>query len=157
MPPVISTPADLFTAHHRRFLAVASRILHNQEDAEDTVQDAFLDICQSWGQCRSETAVHWATAIVHNRALDALRKRRASCRIPAGMCQPITELLEPSIPSHEREIVARLVVVRALDLAHLSQRQAEALRDWAEGGMDGDHATKMNAFHARVKVRAVIG
>ncbi len=37
---------DLYYAYRKQMLLVATRILHNAEDAEDAVQDALLGICQ---------------------------------------------------------------------------------------------------------------
>jgi RNA polymerase sigma-70 factor (ECF subfamily) len=63
--------------HCGRMLAVARRILHNDEDANDAVQDAFLSafkgISRFEGQSRLAT---WLHRIVVNAALGRLRSRQ---------------------------------------------------------------------------------
>lgn len=66
----------LFERYERRMLLIASRILRNQQDAEDAVQQAFthafvhLDAFQ--GDARFST---WLTRITINESLQLLRKR----------------------------------------------------------------------------------
>jgi RNA polymerase sigma-70 factor, ECF subfamily len=67
----------LFQRYERRMLLIANRILRNQQDAEDAVQQAFthafvhLDAFQ--GDARFST---WLTRIAINESLQLLRKRR---------------------------------------------------------------------------------
>ena len=67
----------LFERYERRMLLIAKRILRNQQDAEDSVQQAFihafvhLDAFQ--GDARFST---WLTRITINESLQSLRKRR---------------------------------------------------------------------------------
>lgn len=67
----------LARAHGPRLLAVARRLLRNEEDARDAVQDAFLGALRSLeafeGQARVST---WLHRIVVNAALMKLRSRR---------------------------------------------------------------------------------
>jgi RNA polymerase sigma-70 factor, ECF subfamily len=67
----------LFQRYEHRMLLIANRILRNQQDAEDAVQQAFthafvrLDAFQ--GDARFST---WLTRITINESLQLLRKRR---------------------------------------------------------------------------------
>lgn len=67
----------LFQRYERRMLLIANRIVRNQQDAEDAVQQAFahafvrLDAFQ--GDARFST---WLTRITINESLQLLRKRR---------------------------------------------------------------------------------
>jgi RNA polymerase sigma-70 factor, ECF subfamily len=69
--------AILFERYERRMLVISNRILRNQQDAEDAVQQAFahafvrLDAFQ--GDARFST---WLTRITINESLQSLRKRR---------------------------------------------------------------------------------
>jgi RNA polymerase sigma-70 factor (ECF subfamily) len=57
--------------------AVASRMLGNEEDARDAVQDAFLAAFRSVGRFRGESRIStWLHRIVVNAALVRLRSRR---------------------------------------------------------------------------------
>lgn len=71
-----------------RMLAVARRLLGNEEDARDAVQDAFASAFRSIGSFAGEARIStWLHRIVVNAALMKLRTRR---RKPE---RPIDELL----------------------------------------------------------------
>ena len=65
----------LYEATAPSLLGVALRILRDRGRAEDAVQDAFVNVWQRAGSYRESagTPLGWLTAIVRNRALDALR------------------------------------------------------------------------------------
>ena len=65
----------LYEATAPSLLGVALRILKDRGRAEDAVQDAFVNVWQRAGSYRESagTPLGWLTAIVRNRALDALR------------------------------------------------------------------------------------
>ena len=65
----------LYEATAPSLLGVALRILKDRGRAEDAVQDAFVNVWQRAGSYREAagTPLGWLTAIVRNRALDALR------------------------------------------------------------------------------------
>ena len=74
---------ECFLKSHKRFVRIAYRILGNNEDAEDAVQDAVLSACRHLssfeGRCAPTT---WLTRIVMNAALMLRRKRKnAACWI----------------------------------------------------------------------------
>jgi RNA polymerase sigma-70 factor (ECF subfamily) len=65
----------LYDRYHRYVYALAYRMLHDSQAAEDIVQDAFLSI---WRKASSYKAQHgsvhsWIQAIVHHRAIDKVR------------------------------------------------------------------------------------
>ena len=63
-------------------LAVAQRILRSAPEAQDVLQDAFVEAWRNASQfdARRGTAVAWLIAITRSRALDRLRARAASDR-----------------------------------------------------------------------------
>ncbi len=67
---------ELVRAYAGRLMAVAQRILENEADAADAVQDAFLALLRSLegfrGNCRIST---WLHRVVTNAALMRLRSR----------------------------------------------------------------------------------
>jgi RNA polymerase sigma-70 factor (ECF subfamily) len=69
--------AELVREHSGRFLAVARRIVSNEDDARDAVQDAFLSAFRALpsfeGQARLAT---WLHRIVVNASLMKLRRRQ---------------------------------------------------------------------------------
>src|SRR5262245_65193359 len=79
---------EMVRSHLPRMLATARRVLGNEEDARDAVQDAFLSAFRALnsfeGQSRLST---WLHRIAVNAALMKLRSKR---RRPE---RPITDLL----------------------------------------------------------------
>jgi RNA polymerase sigma-70 factor (ECF subfamily) len=63
--------------NYNRLLIVARRILGNEEDASDAVQDAFLSAFKSMSQFKGHSRLGtWLHRIVVNAALGRLRKRQ---------------------------------------------------------------------------------
>lgn len=68
----------LYEATVQRLLAVALRLLDDRAAAEDVVQDVFITVWTRAAQL-PELRAHplaWLTAMVRNRAIDVLRRRR---------------------------------------------------------------------------------
>lgn len=68
---------ELVRLHGPRMLAVAARYVSVPADAEDVLQDAFLDVVRSIARFRRASSLEtWLHRIVVNRALMRLRSRR---------------------------------------------------------------------------------
>jgi RNA polymerase sigma-70 factor (ECF subfamily) len=68
---------EMLRAHTGRLLAVTRRLLGNEEDARDAVQDAFLSAFRSIDRFDGEAALGtWLHRIAVNAALTKLRTRR---------------------------------------------------------------------------------
>jgi RNA polymerase sigma-70 factor (ECF subfamily) len=68
---------ELLRTHTGRLLAVARRLLGNEEDARDAVQDAFLSAFRSLDRFDGQAALGtWLHRIAVNAALTRLRSRR---------------------------------------------------------------------------------
>lgn len=68
---------ELFHAHEARVYRLALTILHNQQDAEDAVQDVFIRIFERIGSYKADAAFQtWLTTIVVNACRDKLRRRK---------------------------------------------------------------------------------
>ncbi len=79
---------DLVRRHGPRLLAAARRILRNEDEARDALQDAFLQAFRAFDGFRGESAVQtWLHRILVNACLMRLRSRR---RRPE---EPIEDLL----------------------------------------------------------------
>jgi RNA polymerase sigma-70 factor (ECF subfamily) len=69
--------AECVAAHCGRLLAVARRIVGNEEDARDAVQDAFLSAFKEIGRFQEQSSLGtWLHRIVVNAALHRLRTRK---------------------------------------------------------------------------------
>ncbi len=68
---------ELVNHYHTRMLRTAMRILGNESEAEDAVQQAFLGAYQNLDKFRGDSAFStWMTRITMNEALGIVRKRR---------------------------------------------------------------------------------
>jgi RNA polymerase sigma-70 factor (ECF subfamily) len=71
---------DLTSAH---LFGVALRFLRSRAAAEETLQDAYINVWQQAGTYASglSTPMTWLMSIVRNKALDRLRKARAETEL----------------------------------------------------------------------------
>jgi RNA polymerase sigma-70 factor (ECF subfamily) len=76
----------LYTRVAPRAMAIAIRVLKDRAEAEDVVQDTFVDLWRRAAQFDpSRGAVQaWVLTMTRNRALDRLRARQSSARAVAG-------------------------------------------------------------------------
>jgi RNA polymerase sigma-70 factor, ECF subfamily len=165
---------EMVRRHLPRMLATARRVLGNEEDARDAIQDAFLSAFRALdsfeGQSRLST---WLHRIAVNAALMKLRSKR---RRPE---RPITDLLprftedghqaEPAAPwpGALQMLVAeetRAAVRQAIDQLPEGYRTVLVLRDIE--GMDteetarqlevGEGVVKTRLHRARQALRALL-
>jgi RNA polymerase sigma-70 factor (ECF subfamily) len=72
---------ELVTRYDRKLLRVAQHIIHNLEDAQDVVQEAFLKAFQKLGDFRGDSKFStWIFRIVVNQSLMELRKQKTKQR-----------------------------------------------------------------------------
>ena len=77
-------------AHAPRMLRIARRILGNEEDARDAVQDAFVSLVRSIADFHAESKLAtWIHRVTVNAALMKLRSRQRA---------PEEESIEPLLP-----------------------------------------------------------
>jgi RNA polymerase sigma-70 factor (ECF subfamily) len=97
---------ELVRAYSSRLLAVARRIVGNEEDAREVVQEAFLSAFKALGRFHGDAKLStWLHRIVVNTALMRLRRRK---RKPE-------ESIEPLLPAFQSD-------------GHFAERYS----DWAE-------------------------
>jgi RNA polymerase sigma-70 factor (ECF subfamily) len=77
--------AEMVNRHERRILRLAQKITRNQEDAEEVVQDSFMQVfAHLEGFQRNCKFSTWLTKIAINAALMKIRRRR-SCDVSLDM------------------------------------------------------------------------
>jgi RNA polymerase sigma-70 factor (ECF subfamily) len=131
---------QLLATERPRAMAAALRVLHNPDDAEDAVQDAFLKIWHALPAFEGRSAFStWVHRIVTNASLDVMRKSAARAEIvehPELKPEVTAETWEPAndetpesaLADREIETLVRLAVAALPD----PHRQAVELREFED-------------------------
>jgi RNA polymerase sigma-70 factor (ECF subfamily) len=126
---------ELYDRYRTMAYSIALRITADPTAAEDVVQDAFLGAWRNaarYAEGRGSVKT-WLLAIVHHRAVDAVRRRRPTTDLPERDEVPPSSL---TIPDVWAEVAGRLdrEEVRAA-LGSISDVQREALELAYFGGL----------------------
>src|SRR3954469_18329687 len=126
---------DLYDRYKTMAYSIAYRITNDATLAEDVVQEAFLGVWRNatrYVEGRGSVKT-WLLSIVHYRAIDAVRRRRATVDLPERDDAPPPALRLPDVWG---EVASNLDAdeVRAA-LASLSDVQREALELAYFGGL----------------------
>ena len=124
---------DSLTALHQRYsgvlLATAFRVLNNMRDAEEVVQEAFVQIWEkaSIYDARRGKPLTWAMTLTRNKAIDRLRRVQRRNRLhddietEAQIWDKVAERdSSDEAMSHERQAIVRSAVIQLSD----AQRRA---------------------------------
>ena len=138
------TVESLYNEHRGAAFALAYRMLGERCMAEDVVQEAFLNIWRSGARYeRARGSVRtWLLGIVHNRAIDALRRsfvherRRAS---DEGLEETLEtgELTDVEAARHEEAATVRAA------LGHLPSEQSQVIELAYFGGFTHTEIAEM--------------
>jgi RNA polymerase sigma-70 factor (ECF subfamily) len=152
---------DLIRPHERSVYAMALSMLHNEADAEDAAQEAFLKAFRSLANFRRESKFStWLISITLNEARSRLRSKKTmkmeSLDEPPEDQGPITPALLRDwreIPSEalERKEIRQLLQQAITDLP-LIYREVFLLRDVEELSVN-QSAQALGISIASVKVR----
>ena len=155
---------ELHNRHRERMFRVAHRITRHREDAQDAVQECFLNayvhLKNFEGRARFST---WLSRIASNAALMKVRKNRVSREVGVEDAADAVELSD-SVPNPE-EICARTEQKAALrdaiaklrpalrNVVELHDLQEHSLHETAEALGISVTAAKGRLFHARATLR----
>ena len=157
---------ELCERHIKQIFRVTLRIMRNREDAEDAVQDCFLNafvhLKDFDGRSRFAT---WLTRIAINAALMKLRKNRGVQEVPMDEPNPSFEFVaqrefrdaapdpEESCSARERSEILNTAILGlrppARRVVELHQLQEHSLRETAQILGISTAAAKARMFHAR--------
>jgi len=153
---------ELVRRYNSRLLRIAQRVTRNHEDAQDAVQDAFLNAFQKLSTFQENSAFStWLIRITINESLTKLRKQRAKrelsmdcdfreeanflpLEIPDGAANPEDRLLASEI---------REILVKTLQMVRPALRMVFVLHDMEGFSLD-QTAEALDLRQSAVKARS---
>lgn len=127
--------AEFYDRHSTLMFSVASRILSDAGEAEDVVQEAFLQIWEKAEKFNPELgkAASWAAILVRNKAIDRIRasQRRSRLAEEAGVefsvIAEVNDTANETIHGHDKAKLIQSAIVElpaeqrsAIELAYFS-------------------------------------
>jgi RNA polymerase sigma-70 factor (ECF subfamily) len=163
---------ELVFRHERRVFAVAQRITHNREDAEDVVQDSFHKAFRHLDDFQEKSLFStWLTRIAMNEAFMLLRRRRGVLEVltdsPDDGVKSVSAAFVDQSPSPEescwlrerRELLTEAInrlgpkIRRTIQLRDIEGRSAEETAQILGTSIG---AVKARLFHGRRKLRGTV-
>lgn len=152
--------AELYDRHGRALFSLAFRILRDQTDAEEVVQDVFV---QAWRQAaRYDTGrgpvVAWLLMLTRSRAIDRLRQRRGLPPMRDDDVSALRDVADAGTPVDWQLLSAEQVraLRAALDELPVAQRTAIELAFY-EGLTHAEVAERLEQPLGTVKTRIRLG
>jgi RNA polymerase sigma-70 factor (ECF subfamily) len=146
----------LYEKHASRVLAVALRVLRSRADAEEVVQETFLEIWRRSPEYdpRRGTPLAWMSTIGRTRAIDRLRSRGARERTLSLVAPPVATTPSPQAAAEAGELEARV----QLALKGLPSEQRRVLElAYFEGLSHSEIAKETGDALGTVKTRVRLG
>jgi RNA polymerase sigma-70 factor, ECF subfamily len=158
---------ELCERHMKRVFGVTRRIIRNREDAEDAVQECFLNafVHLKHFEGRSQFA-SWLTRIAINAALMKLRKNRRAREVPMdepnSLSEPVAQREvrhhapdpEQSCSLRERKRILKYTISglrpRARNVVELIHLQQHSIRETAQILGITTGAVQARMFHAKI-------
>jgi RNA polymerase sigma-70 factor (ECF subfamily) len=146
----------LYEKHAPHAMAIAFRILGHTEEAEDVVQETFVDLWRRSAQFDADRAGAgaWIATIARSRAIDRLRTSRAAGRA-LGAATASDQLVPTAFPSPFDQAEGRRDATRvATALAALPPEQRETIElAYFEGLSQSEIVLKTGVPLGTVKMR----
>jgi RNA polymerase sigma-70 factor, ECF subfamily len=148
---------DLYDRYKTMAYSIAYRITNDASLAEDVVQDAFLGVWRNaarYVEGRGSVKT-WLLAIVHHRAIDAVRRRRPTTEFPDLESPPPAALTLPDVWAEVAAGLDARTVQAALGT--LSDVQREAIELAYFGGLTQQEiadrtATPLGTIKSRMRL-----
>jgi RNA polymerase sigma-70 factor (ECF subfamily) len=160
--------APLYQAHVRALYAIALRLAGNYEDAEESVQDAFLELARLGPKALEiESLRAWLLRVVTRRAIDNHRRRQARegtaphdgleqlDAVAAATANPAQVAHEAQLAGRIRELV-RLLPERQGAAFSLRHFHALSIAEVASVMELTDGAVKAHLFQATQALRTAL-
>ena len=145
----------LYDEHAPRAMAIALQVLRSSQDAEDVVQETFLELWRRAAQFDDSrgTAIAWVVTIARSRAIDRLRASSVAGRVLGTVAAE--DLVRTTFPSPADRIEERRDGARvATALAALPALQRETIElAYFQGLSQSEIAVKTGSPLGTVKMR----
>jgi RNA polymerase sigma-70 factor (ECF subfamily) len=143
--------------------AIIMKVLHDESEAEDVLQEVFLQV---WDRAVSYSPekgklLSWLSTVARRRAIDRVRQtcayRRATDRFEVVSRHPCKEISETHPVEHEaQKNDVRALIDRQLDLLPDQQREAICMA-YLEGCSQREIASRTHTPLGTVKTRIELG
>ena len=136
--------ADLMRAHYAFVYAIVIGIVKNPHDAEEVVQDTFLNAYRGLAQYEEQTKFRsWLATIARNRALNWLRAQKVDTvsinEVEEHTLQTPNTLDDQLIRDEQRELIRRA-------MGTLSQKDREIAHSYYLDGASYDELTRTHGL-----------
>ena len=149
--------AALYDRYRLILFGLLVRILNSREEAEDVLQEVFLQVWRRAGDFDEERGrpFTWLVTLARSRAIDRLRVLASRQRLADSAAQEVageaSDAVADTLHAEQREIVARA-------LATLPEEQRRTLKlAYFEGLTQSEIATKLGTPLGTVKTRMRTG
>jgi len=127
--------AEFYDRHSTLMFSVASKILNDAAEAEDVLQEAFLQIWEKAGKFDPNLgkASSWAAILVRNKAVDKIRASRRRTRLAeeagteSAIAAEVADTVNDRLQGHEQAKLIQTAIVglpgeqrQAIELAYFS-------------------------------------
>src|SRR6185503_19365584 len=152
--------AGLYDRHARPLYSLILRILGNETEAEDVLQDVFAQAFRQAARydSRRGAVAAWLLTIARSRAIDRVRARRTRVDAPNAEMQTLDEMpdVQPDAASTMLDQERARLVRRALGELPMLQRMAIELA-YYEGLSHSEIAERLEQPLGTVKTRIRLG
>ena len=148
----------LYEKYRTMAYGLALQITGDASLADDVVQEAFVGAWRNASRYATErgSVKTWLLAIVHHRAIDAIRRRRPTSELPEHEEAPPPSLTQPDVWSEVAGRLDRDAILAALQTLSSVQREALEL-GYFSGLTQQEIALRTNAPLGTVKSRMRLG
>lgn len=147
--------------------AIAQRILHDKEESEECLSDAYLKLWQEIPPKQPSNLRSYLAKIVQNNAISRYRSAHADKRSAERCAKPFDEL-EGCIPSGEGDLIDKIVVTELINRFLVGLKQTDRImfvrRYWyfysvseiAHMEDTNEAVIKMSLYRSRKRLRKLL-